>query len=137
MAVTPLPDPLTDDDQDAVAANIRALMGRYRVSQQRLANAVELDASTLSRKLAGKRDFTVREVGRIARYFHQPLGSLMARMDRSEDGFLDVTRNEHPLYVQESLFSGYWEGAGSITAGHRRLEGDQAGVAHVAHKEAA
>lgn len=79
MAIDPLPLTLTEpsDDQEAVAANIRALMGRYRVSQARLAGAVGLSTRGMSERLSGKTNFTVRELGKIARFFGKSISDVV------------------------------------------------------------
>ncbi len=64
------------DDQEAVAAEIRALMGRHRISQARLAAAAGLSSRGMSERLSGKTNFTVRELGKIARFFGKSLGDL-------------------------------------------------------------
>jgi len=100
MAIGPLFEPLDepDDDQEAVAANIRALMGRHRVSQQRLASAIGLSSRGMSERLSGKTNFTVRELGRIARFFGKSLGDLVTPILLG----LYVTRIEDPPVTSTS-----------------------------------
>ncbi len=91
------PEPIdTTDDQDAVAANIRALMGRHRVSQARLAASVGLSTRGISERLSGKTNFTVRELGKIARFFEKSLGDIVTPLVLATLSGLYVTRNEHP-----------------------------------------
>lgn len=71
----------TIDDADTQAratAEIRALMGRYKVSQAKLAAAVGLSGRGMSERLSGKASLTVRELGRIAKFFDVPVADLVA-----------------------------------------------------------
>lgn len=111
MATASVPPPYSDDaldDQEVVAANIRALMGRHRVSQLRLANAVGLSSRGISERLNGHTNFTVRELGKVARFFGKSLGELVGPMVLATLAGLYVTRNEHPpetgVALQLSLF---------------------------------
>lgn len=68
------------DDQAVAAARIRGLMGERRVSQARLAAAVGVSRPGLSDRLAGKTNFTLRELGRVARAFGLSIRDLFPPM---------------------------------------------------------
>jgi transcriptional regulator with XRE-family HTH domain len=61
----------------AVAAEIRALMGRHEVSQERLGQAINVGQTGLSRRLRGKVPFDLDELLAIADHFDVPAGSLI------------------------------------------------------------
>ncbi len=115
MAVAPLSPSLEpDDDQEAVAANIRALMGRYKVSQHRLAGSIGMSTAGLSERMNGKTNFTLRELGKIARFFGKSLGDVVTPLVLTLA--LASLRNEEcpppniqggatsATYLQQSLF---------------------------------
>lgn len=104
MATAPVPmeQPNELDDQEAVAANIRALMGRHRVSQSRLAAAVGLSTRGMSERLNGHTNFTVRELGKVARFFGKSLGDIVSPMVLATLAGLYVTRIEHPPWSAEN-----------------------------------
>lgn len=52
--------------RDEVAAEVRSLMGRHRVSQTRLATALGMSQSALSRRLNGEKAFDVDDLATIA-----------------------------------------------------------------------
>lgn len=131
------------DDQDAVAANIRALMGRYRVSQARLAGSVGLSTRGMSERLSGKTNFTVRELGRIARFFGKSLGDVVTPLVLSlaiasftERG-ASTPQAQPDVALQLSFFDELNAPAASVpTAPAARAGGTDPGLA-IAHKEAA
>lgn len=57
--------------------NIRAEMGRRKITIRELAEGLGLSASTVSSKLNGKREFTLSEIERIARMFDCSLDYLV------------------------------------------------------------
>lgn len=61
-----------------VAGNVRALMARRGVSQQRLAEVLGLSQSAISKRLRGLTPWDVNEMGTIATAFEVPIGSLLA-----------------------------------------------------------
>lgn len=63
--------------RETVSAEVRALMGRHRVTQVALAEAVGMTQSSLSRCLASKRAFDLDELLAIARYFNLPISRLI------------------------------------------------------------
>jgi transcriptional regulator with XRE-family HTH domain len=62
---------------EAVAANVRAEMGRTRRTQAALAEDVGMTQQALSRRLAAQTPFTVEELGRVAVALGVPLNSLI------------------------------------------------------------
>lgn len=56
---------LTED----VAAEVRALMGRYSVTQTMLGDVLGIAQSAVSERLKGKRAFSLDEIERLADYF--------------------------------------------------------------------
>lgn len=56
-----------------VAANVRAELARQRKSGRAVAEALNLPASTLSRRLSGVVPFTVAELANLAEYLDVPL----------------------------------------------------------------
>jgi transcriptional regulator with XRE-family HTH domain len=64
------------DDQELVAENIRALMGRHEVGQDTIGAIIGVSRSQVSDRLHCKVNISVREVAKIARYFHKEPGDL-------------------------------------------------------------
>jgi transcriptional regulator with XRE-family HTH domain len=56
----------TNDYRQAVAAEVRSLMGRQRVTQATLARKAEMSRPALSERLAGKRPFDTDQIVRIS-----------------------------------------------------------------------
>lgn len=54
---------------EAVAAEVRAHLGRLRVSQTRAAKHLRIGQASMSRRLAGSYPFTVDEIYRLAELF--------------------------------------------------------------------
>lgn len=63
---------------DTVAAEIRALMGRYRVTQHQLADTIGVSQGTVSRRLRAEQPFTVDELDRVAAVFDIPVCELFS-----------------------------------------------------------
>jgi len=59
-----------------VASEVRALMGRHRVSQTALADALGLSQSSLSARLRCELPFDVDELSRVAAHFDVPITDL-------------------------------------------------------------
>jgi transcriptional regulator with XRE-family HTH domain len=73
----------------AVAAEVRALMGRHQISQKRLAQELGVDQTGVSRRLRGGVPFNLDELVAISRFFNKPLTDLMpARLPNSGDAGL-------------------------------------------------
>lgn len=64
--------------QESVTANIRALMGRHRVTQTQLAGALGISLPGMSDRLSNKTNLTIREAIRIAEFFDVPLAELVS-----------------------------------------------------------
>lgn len=56
-------------NREAVAEEVRSLMGRRRVNQTRLAKALNMSQSALSRRLNGEQPFDTDDLFRIAEHF--------------------------------------------------------------------
>ena len=63
--------------REAVAAEIRALLGRRRIRQSQLARGVGMSTTALSRRLAGVHPFDIDELQRIASYLGVPVTALV------------------------------------------------------------
>lgn len=55
--------------QEQVAAEVRSLMGRYKVTQIQLAAVLDLPQSAVSARVNGKRPFTLDDLERLAGFF--------------------------------------------------------------------
>ncbi len=64
--------------RNAVASEVRALMGRFQVSQTALSQAIGIAQSGLSRRLRGDVPFDVDDIYTIAAYFDVPVTSIVA-----------------------------------------------------------
>lgn len=62
---------------DAVAANVRAELGRQNMSRAELARRLDVAEMWLSRRLTGRTPITVEDLGRIATALGVPAGSLL------------------------------------------------------------
>jgi transcriptional regulator with XRE-family HTH domain len=62
-------DRLVVDGRAAVAGEVRALMGRHRVNQKQLAQALGCSQAAVSRRLSGEIAFDTDDLVRIARLF--------------------------------------------------------------------
>ncbi|WP_157933485.1 MULTISPECIES: helix-turn-helix domain-containing protein [Mycobacteroides] len=61
-----------------VAANVRAEMARRRVSQQTLANAMDLSFMSISRRMSGHVSFSISELYRVAEVLKVDIRTLIA-----------------------------------------------------------
>ncbi|WP_157931839.1 helix-turn-helix domain-containing protein [Mycobacteroides abscessus] len=61
-----------------VAANVRAEMARRRVSQQTLANAMDLSFMSISRRMSGHVSFSISELYRVAEILKVDIRTLIA-----------------------------------------------------------
>ena len=64
---------------EAVAANVRAEMGRHKCTQVTLADRIGMTQQTLSRRLGAQTSFTVTELGRVADALGVPMSALIGR----------------------------------------------------------
>lgn len=78
MSVAAVNDRVVIDARSAVAAEVRALMGRHRVNQKQLAQALECSQAAVSRRLSGDVAFDVDELTRIAGLFETTLVELVS-----------------------------------------------------------
>ena len=79
-----------------IAAEIRAEMGRQRVTTTALAHLTGIARPNLSRKLAEKRPLSLHDVERIARALNVNLSDLAARAEESDRIFArDMVTNRH------------------------------------------
>lgn len=67
MTVISLPTP--GGFAEHVAAEVRALMGRHKVTQTKLAEVLGIPQSAVSLRINGKREFTLSELDALARFF--------------------------------------------------------------------
>ncbi|HEX7277244.1 MAG TPA: helix-turn-helix domain-containing protein [Acidimicrobiales bacterium] len=65
------------DARERVAGEVRALMGRHRVSQTALASVLGINQSSLSARLCGKLPFDLDELFIIAKHFNVEVTSLL------------------------------------------------------------
>jgi transcriptional regulator with XRE-family HTH domain len=102
MTTSPVrPTPLREE----VAANIRALMGRHRISGSRLARAIDLSQSYLSRRLTGENAFDLDDLERIAEFFGVAVGELFPSEDLDTDhrGRTTLRSDEMPPFLMSPL----------------------------------
>ena len=66
-------------NREAVAEEVRALMGRRRVSGTRLAKALGMSQSALSRRLNGEHPFDIDELFAVAEHFGVAITALFGR----------------------------------------------------------
>ncbi len=81
--------------REHVAEEVRALMGRHRVSANRLAVMTGLTQSSMSRRLSGRYPFTVDELEVIAEAFGVPITALFGGGDRP-GGLPRLDSNQQP-----------------------------------------
>lgn len=68
----------TTPNREAVASEVRALMGRHRVSQARLSTVLRMSQSALSRRLNGDQPFDIDDLYRIAEHFGTEVTALFS-----------------------------------------------------------
>lgn len=69
MTVIPLPSGYPEGSAQRVAAEVRALKGRYNATQTQLAEVLGVAQPAVSKKLKGATPFTLTEIDRLARFF--------------------------------------------------------------------
>lgn len=67
----------TSTYREAVAAEVRAMMGRRRITQGAIAQALGLSQAAVSRRLTGDTAFDLDDVFALARYFDVKLSALL------------------------------------------------------------
>jgi transcriptional regulator with XRE-family HTH domain len=86
-----------------VVEEIRALMGRRRVSQKQLGEALGLAQPTMSKRMNGKIPFDLDELDAIAEFFDVPITDLFGRpIERETPGQSPETRNRWSSSPQEA-----------------------------------
>jgi transcriptional regulator with XRE-family HTH domain len=65
------------DAREQVAGEVRALMGRHRVSQTALARVLGLSQSSLSARLCGELPFDLDDLVTVAKHFNVSVTSLL------------------------------------------------------------
>ncbi len=63
--------------REAVAAEVRAWMGRRKATQTDLASALSKSQAYISRRLSGEVSFDVDDLSRLAEFFDVRLGDLL------------------------------------------------------------
>lgn len=81
-----MPTATTDLDARAVAAEVRAQMGRTRTSTADLARAAGLRRQTLSERLNDHSPFTLTELTAVAKALGTTAGVLMRRAEEAKEG---------------------------------------------------
>jgi len=82
--------PVDPDAREAVAAEVRSLMGRTRTSQKVLALAMGVGQSALSDRLTCKVAFDLDDLVTIARHFDVPVTALLPRTWDRVPPYLDL-----------------------------------------------
>ena len=60
-----------------IVQEVGALMGRYRITQAELADAIGMSAQAMSQRMQGRIAFRIDELDEIAAYFDVPITSLV------------------------------------------------------------
>lgn len=68
-----------EDFTDRVAAEVRAELGRQRMSQEALAARIGISQQALSRRLLGQYPFNTSELAKAAEALKVPVGRLLSR----------------------------------------------------------
>lgn len=67
----------------AVAANVRAELGRANSSQSTTAQAIGMSQAALSKRLAGRISFSVDELGALADYLDVPIQTFFVQAPKA------------------------------------------------------
>ncbi len=78
--------------RELIAAEVRALMGRRRVSGAELARTIGVPQASLQRRLSGRYPFDVETLAKIADAFGVPLHSLFLVGHRGDADSLQMSR---------------------------------------------
>jgi len=104
--------------RDLVAAEVRALMARRRVSGAELARGIGVPQASLQRRLSGRYPFDVDVLAMIADYFDVPLHSLFL-VPRGGDAAASAGRRLAPATrpgpgreIRKSLLPGFRDTSG-------------------------
>ena len=79
MSTTP------DMAREIIAGNVRALIGRHRSSQTKLAQVLGMSQQALSRRLTAELPFDTDELVTIAAHFDGPIGDVIEGVDVPSD----------------------------------------------------
>lgn len=74
---------MPDSHTDRVAAEVRAEMGRQRVSQRQVGEILGLPQPQVSRRLSGLIAFNTVELGRLADAWNVPLSAFTSSPERA------------------------------------------------------
>lgn len=99
--VIPFPERATLNER--VSDEVRALMGRHRVSQVALAGVLGVTQTQVSRRLHSKLQFTLPEIELLAAYFGVSTASLMGFADAVAGPGGDGGGTVTPQYAHLSL----------------------------------
>ena len=77
MTTQPVPIRSNGDLSEVVAEEVRALMGRHRVSQIQLAEVLHVSQGQVSARLRGKTPFTLDDLRRLSDYFNTTPAALL------------------------------------------------------------
>ena len=72
---------LVISDQRMIAKNVRRMLRANHLTQRELADSVGMSEQAMSNKLRGLKNFTLRDMSRIADYFDVSLDYLTGRSD--------------------------------------------------------
>lgn len=94
----------TQDTRAAVSGEVRALMGRYSVTQTVLAPALGMSQSALSERLTGTVPWTVDDLARVADYFDVDVAEIFTSAIAHNPRYCQVdrasgTRPHEPILV--------------------------------------
>jgi transcriptional regulator with XRE-family HTH domain len=67
-----------------IVQEVGALMGRYRITQAELADAIGMSAQAMSQRMQGRIAFRIDELDEIAAYFDVPITSLVESSDHAQ-----------------------------------------------------
>ena len=80
--MTAMRNPTPQGPRSAVSSEIRALMGRHRVSQTTLAEVCGMSQPSLSARLSGTVAWDVDDLDAIAKFFHIPVAGFFSDEER-------------------------------------------------------
>ena len=70
---------------ELVAEEVRALMGRHRVSQATIAEVLGVSRQAVSKRLTGETPFDVNEVAKLGDYFGVQPSQLLPHLDSNQE----------------------------------------------------
>lgn len=90
-------------DSETLASRIREALRTSGMSQQALAEAVDMDPTALSKVLSGRRRLSSLEMGLIADVLHVPVDELLGMRERRSTNFAARTQPDETPAVDEAL----------------------------------